>query len=116
MGLAQINQTHFAEYGLTLDTAFEPCRNLKAASGILEACYVRASKRGGTEQTALRDAFSCYYSGNFTTGYKTGYVINVVTGHSRNPKVVLVSNENVAPVPAPVGMDLTSTPHSALVF
>jgi type IV secretion system protein VirB1 len=117
VGLAQINQTHFAEYSLTLDTAFEPCRNLQAASGILEACYVQASKRGGTEQTALRDAFSCYYSGNFTTGYKTGYVISVVTGHPRSPKVLAPSETTAAtPVPTPVGMDLTSTAHSALVF
>src|ERR1700722_702447 len=42
VGLAQINQAHFAEYGLTVDSAFDPCRNLQAAAGILQECYVRA--------------------------------------------------------------------------
>jgi type IV secretion system protein VirB1 len=82
VGLGQVNQSNFAKYGLTVATAFEPCRNLQAAAAILTDCYLRAYQMRSDEQPALRDAFSCYYSGNFTTGYKVGYVIKVVMGKS----------------------------------
>ena len=80
VGLAQVNKTNFARYGLTPQTAFEACPNLHAGGEILKDCFIRANKTRGDEQAALRDAFSCYYSGNFITGYKQGYVLKVVTG------------------------------------
>ena len=79
VGLAQVNKTNFARYGLTPQTAFEACPNLHAGGEILKDCFIRANKTRGDEQAALRDAFSCYYSGNFITGYKLGYVLKVVT-------------------------------------
>lgn len=82
VGLGQVNQSNFARYGLTLETAFDPCRNLQASAAILKDCYLRARQVQTDEQTALRDSFSCYYSGNFTTGYKAGYVVKVVTGRA----------------------------------
>ena len=78
VGLAQVNKTNFGKYGLTLQTAFEACPNLWAGGQILKDCFVRASKSRSDEQAALRDAFSCYYSGNFITGHKHGYVLKVV--------------------------------------
>ena len=77
VGLSQINKTHFAQFGLSVETAFEPCRNLKAMQSILGDCFARASK-DSANQTALRQAFSCYYSGNFQTGFQAGYVGRVV--------------------------------------
>lgn len=77
VGLSQINKKNFARYGLTLETAFEPCGNLRAMQGILGDCFGRASTRSPT-QLALRQAFSCYYSGNFQTGFQHGYVQKVV--------------------------------------
>ncbi len=78
VGYAQVNKYNFAKYGLTLETAFEPCANLRAGSAILKDCFLRANKIRRDEQAALRDAFSCYYSGNFITGYKQGYVLKIV--------------------------------------
>lgn len=78
VGLAQVNKHNFAKYGLTLDTAFEACPNLHAGGEILTDCFLRANRVRQDEQAALRDAFSCYYSGNFITGYKQGYVLKVV--------------------------------------
>lgn len=78
VGLAQVNKHNFAKYGLALTTAFEACPNLYAGGEILKDCYYRAKRLRQDEQAALRDAFSCYYSGNFTTGYKQGYVLKVV--------------------------------------
>jgi type IV secretion system protein VirB1 len=86
VGYAQVNKTNFAKYGLTLQTAFEACPNLHAGGEILKDCFIRANKTRGDEQAALRDAFSCYYSGNFITGYKQGYVLKVVTSGAAMPQ------------------------------
>ena len=77
VGLDQINKANFARYGLTFETAFEPCANLRAMQAILGDCFGRASARA-EPQVALRQAFSCYYSGNFQTGFQHGYVQKVV--------------------------------------
>lgn len=77
VGLAQINRANFARHGLSIETAFDPCSNLRAMQSILGECFVRASVRV-EPQVALRRAFSCYYSGNFQTGFQHGYVQKVV--------------------------------------
>ncbi len=78
VGYAQVNQVNFARFGMNPANAFDVCLNLYAGSQILSECYERARAKGRDEQNALRDAFSCYYSGNFKTGYRTGYVALVV--------------------------------------
>ncbi|WP_108610808.1 lytic transglycosylase domain-containing protein [Aminobacter sp. MSH1] len=73
VGLAQVNRYNLPKYGLrTYAQAFEPCANIRVGSLILADCYSRASKRkpGQSKQTLLQAAFSCYYSGNFTRGFK----------------------------------------------
>ena len=75
VGLGQINVGNFARLGLTTESAFEPCTNLAALQAVLGECYGRAA---GDPQTALRHALSCYYSGNFDTGFRHGYVRKVV--------------------------------------
>ena len=82
LGIAQINKKNLAKYGLNLHTAFEPCRNVQAMQSILGDCYGRAAKRA-PEQHALRQAFSCYQSGNFQTGFQGGYVGRVVAAWSQ---------------------------------
>jgi type IV secretion system protein VirB1 len=77
VGLAQINLHNFSRLGLTLTTAFEPCANLAAMQTVLQACFDRALVNAPV-QTALRQGLSCYYSGNFTTGFRHGYVQRVV--------------------------------------
>lgn len=70
MGLGQVNRHNLSKYGETFETVFEPCRNLQAGSTILKDCFQRAKARVADEQRALRAAFSCYYSGNFTRGFR----------------------------------------------
>lgn len=82
VGLGQINRHNFAKYGLDSETAFDPCKNLKTAGLILADCYARAKRRQPDDQKALRDALSCYYSGNFKTGYRHGYVQRVIAFQS----------------------------------
>ena len=67
VGIAQVNRYNLAKYGLPdYASAFQACPNLRAGSRILRECYDRAQDWG--------KAFSCYYSGNFVTGFDHGYV------------------------------------------
>lgn len=70
LGLGQVNRHNLAKYGASYETIFDPCRNLKAGGAILQDCFQRAKKQLGDDQQALRAAFSCYYSGNFTRGFR----------------------------------------------
>jgi type IV secretion system protein VirB1 len=102
MGAGQVNRHNLNKYGLTFDTAFEPCANLRAGSSILKDCYTRALAKFGNEQRALQAAFSCYYSGNFSTGFKPDF-----KGQPSYVQKVLSSAGSAAPVlptaPAPTG-------------
>lgn len=78
VGLAQINARNFERLGLTTATALDPCQNLRAMQAVLGECFER-SGQGVEPQTALRQALSCYYSGNFVTGFRHGYVQRVAS-------------------------------------
>lgn len=73
LGIGQVNRYNLPKYGLNYDTAFEPCANLRVGSQILKECFDRAKSRFSNEQYALQASFSCYYSGNFTTGFKPDF-------------------------------------------
>jgi type IV secretion system protein VirB1 len=85
VGLAQINRSNFAAQGLDETTAFDPCKNLYAASNILSHCYRQALLRTPEAQRALRAALSCYQSGNFITGFRVGYVLKLVNQSPDTP-------------------------------
>lgn len=71
LGLAQVNRHNLAKYGLTsYEHAFQACPNIVAGSRILAECHGRSGRDWGK-------SFSCYYSGNFTTGFRHGYVQKV---------------------------------------
>jgi len=79
VGLAQINVRTLQRLDLSLERALDPCTNLRAMQTLLGECLQRAqgiSKREDA-QVHLRRALSCYYSGNFTTGFRHGYVRRV---------------------------------------
>lgn len=72
LGLAQVNRANLGAYGLgSYEAAFRPCENLRAGARILADCLARATGNWGR-------AFSCYASGNFVTGYRTGYVQKIL--------------------------------------
>ena len=77
MGLVQVNVKNMTAYGLTDESIFDICENLRAGGEILKDCFSRAK---GDEQQRLQQALSCYYSGNFRTGFKSSdnYVKRVV--------------------------------------
>ncbi|HET6431816.1 transglycosylase SLT domain-containing protein [Dyella sp.] len=71
LGMAQVNRRNLVHYGLdTYEKAFDSCANLTAGAKILAECYARSGNDWGR-------AFSCYYSGNFVTGFRDGYVQKV---------------------------------------
>jgi type IV secretion system protein VirB1 len=73
LGLAQINSRNLGWLGLTVEDAFDPCRNLAAASKVLQGGY-----EGGTDvQRALRRALSRYNTGDARRGFANGYVAKV---------------------------------------
>lgn len=72
LGIAQVNRYNLDKQGLdSYEKAFDICPNVQAGSRILAECYGRSGQDWGK-------AFSCYYSGNFTTGFRHGYVQKVV--------------------------------------
>jgi type IV secretion system protein VirB1 len=71
LGLAQVHRANLGKYGLdTHEKAFDACANLSAGARILAGCHTSAQGDWGK-------AFSCYYSGNFVTGFQDGYVQRV---------------------------------------
>ena len=97
VGLLQVNQRNFPKYGLTKEAAFDPCTNLRVGSEILADCY----KRAGGSVTRTGDALSCYYAGNFSAGYRLGYIARVEGGPA---PAVGVSSASPIPVIARNGI------------
>jgi len=77
VGLAQINIRNLHRLGLSVADGFDSCKSLAAMQSIMSECFDR-SKADMDEQARLRLALSCYYSGNFTTGFRHGYVSRVI--------------------------------------
>lgn len=76
VGLMQINQVNFGKFGLNEQTMFDPCTNIRVGGSILRECYDRAERIYGGKysyDSKLKFASSCYYSGNFKTGFKADF-------------------------------------------
>ena len=102
VGLAQINVGNLELLGLTVESAFDPCASLTAMQTVLADCYDRASEQDGGagpahSQAALRQALSCYYSGNFVTGFAHGYVHRVALA-ARPPRTPEASSTSLSPL------------------
>lgn len=83
LGLAQINSRNLGWLGLTVTTAFDPCRNLTAAAQVLQVAYAQGDARIVGEQAALRTAFSLYNTGDRSRGFRNGYVTKVANAAAR---------------------------------
>lgn len=74
IGLMQINSKNLEKFKLSIESAFNPCQNIRAGSQILKANYDRAAEGLGNGQEALKAALSAYNTGNFHSGFSNGYV------------------------------------------
>lgn len=81
-GLAQINRHNFDRLGLTTESVFEPCTNLRAMQAVLRECHARWPATL-PQQMAVRRTLSCYHNGNPRTGFVRGYVQKVVSVATR---------------------------------
>lgn len=81
MGLAQINSSNLGKLGLSVSQVFEPCTNLNAMQKIFVGCYNGATKLTSDRQLAIRMAFSCYNTGNYSKGFSNGYVQKIIKNH-----------------------------------
>lgn len=92
LGIAQVNRANLGRYGLdSYRKAFNTCDNLAAGAQILASCYGSAHGDWGK-------AFSCYYSGNFITGFRDGYVQKVYASINREAE----AKQAIAALPAPL--------------
>ncbi|WP_414649835.1 lytic transglycosylase domain-containing protein [Dyella sp.] len=95
LGLAQIYKGNLAKYGIdSYAKAFDRCTNLQAGARILAQCLNDASGHWGK-------AFSCYYSGNFKTGFRHGYVQKIYASMAREGQTVVEPSEIDATQPIP---------------
>lgn len=103
VGLAQVNRANLGRYGLdSYPKAFDTCANLSAGAHILADCHASAHGDWGK-------AFSCYYSGNFTTGFRDGYVQKVYASIEREAD----TSGTAATTPRPTTEAIALRPQSA---
>jgi type IV secretion system protein VirB1 len=86
LGLGQINVRNLRALGMSVEDAFDPCRNLQAAGRVLADGYWRGVTRAGPGQPALRIALSLYNTGHLRRGFANGYVarVSAAAGRSRS--------------------------------
>lgn len=99
VGLAQVNRVNWFRYGVTEETAFDPCLNLAVGASILQRCFNAAHGSLAEDQVALQASLSCYASGDFATGYRTGYVQRVVSSAQQPMSTPKISVPAVMPIP-----------------
>jgi type IV secretion system protein VirB1 len=89
VGLSQVNRVHFKRLGWSGDIAkgFDACRNLHAGADVYARCKQGAERklRAADATSVLRAALSCYYSGDFVTGERSGYVDKVLATSTATP-------------------------------
>jgi type IV secretion system protein VirB1 len=77
LGLAQINSRNLGWLNLSVEDAFDPCRNLAAAAQILDRGYSSALKIDRANRPLLQMAYSIYNTGVADRGWSNGYVAKI---------------------------------------
>jgi type IV secretion system protein VirB1 len=101
LGLGQINVRNLPRLGLSVEAAFDPCRNLAASAQVLTADYLRTAPAAGQEQDGLRTALSYYNTGRPDRGFANGYVAKVSAAAARIVPALEASDAPARPQPAP---------------
>ena len=74
IGLMQVNSRNLPRLGYSIEQMFVPCTNVQAGAAILTDNYSRARRQHGDGQAALLAALSAYNTGDFSRGFRNGYV------------------------------------------
>ena len=94
IGLAQVNITNVAKYGYSSIDLLDPCTNLKVASSILIHNYKEALTHSKLSHTAMQQAISAYNTGNFSSGFRNGYVHKVYAVTRFERSMLLADNDS----------------------
>jgi len=78
LGLMQVNSRNLPALGYTVEQALDPCTNIAAGGRILTANYAEAVRRMGEGQPALLAALSAYNTGDYSAGFRNGYVARYI--------------------------------------
>lgn len=74
LGLGQINSANLKWLGLSVEDAFDPCRNLAAAARVLSGNYLSVVRSSPSTEAAIATAVSMYNTGSRSRGFGNGYV------------------------------------------
>lgn len=97
LGLGQVNSANLVKTGLSVEDAFEPCKNIAAAATILHGNYQLAKGKVQGEQAALHAAISAYNTGSFSKGFSNGYVQKVINNAgAAKPGVPVLTSRPIA--------------------
>ncbi|MBA4759906.1 type IV secretion system protein VirB1 [Sphingomonas laterariae] len=94
LGLGQINSANLGWLELSVEDAFEPCRNLAAAARVLAKNYQAVMRIAPSRDHAIATALSLYNTGDRRRGFRNGYVARVYASAS----VVIPLIRGTAPV------------------
>lgn len=112
LGLGQINSANLRWLGLSVEDAFNPCRNLAASARVLSSNYLAVAQSSPSTEIAIATAMSMYNTGSRSRGFGNGYVSRVYA--SSSVVVPAIRSEGVAVAGAlPVGAKGSATPAPA---
>ncbi|MBW8910815.1 MAG: lytic transglycosylase domain-containing protein [Sphingomonas sp.] len=127
LGVAQINSRNLAWLGLSVEDAFDACKNFGAAARVLQTNYAATVKKGSADP--LGQALSRYNSGSDSRGFANGYVGRVYRAArtvvpalqasgvpAPQPAEPIAITHPVAPAPASWDVFARSTGSPVLVF
>lgn len=83
LGLAQINSSNMGWLRLSVEDAFDPCKNLAAGATVLTTNYRSVVRSAPSQQHALRVALSMYNTGSRSRGFGNGYVRKIEDAAAR---------------------------------
>lgn len=107
LGLGQINSANLRWLGLSVEDAFDPCRNLAAAARVLASNYLSAARSSPSTEVAIATAMSMYNTGSRSRGFRNGYVGRVYASSS---VVVPAIRRGAMPKPAASPAPVTPKP------
>jgi len=109
LGLGQINMRNLRRLGLSVEAAFDPCRNLAASAQVLAENYLRTPPSAGNQQMRLRTALSYYNTGRPDRGFANGYVarVSAAAAHIVPALAPPAAPAAAAPTPPPAGRAAT---------
>lgn len=78
-GWFQVNVRNIKRLNLSLDDVFDPCENMKISANMFQDNYYRALKLYKNPDSATLAALSAHNTGNFSGGFRNGYVSSVAS-------------------------------------